>query len=472
LHFHETQNGKLETNSGGDRRSAVGGQNISMNRLILFTRYPEPGKVKTRLIPALGAAGAAYLQRKMTEFTLQWARELRPKIPLSVEIRYAGGETQEMQEWLGPDLIYAPQGEGDLGSRMLHGFADAFQGGMEKVILIGTDLPGLNEPVVASALQALDTHDLVLGPAHDGGYYLIGLRFAEPALFHGIPWGTDRVLAKTLAIAKDLRLQVSLLEILEDVDRPEDLPIWEEFLRTRLAKGRISVIITALNEEERIGPCLESARGGSADEIIVVDGGSEDRTVEAARRSGAKVLSSPPGRARQLNTGAKEASGDILLFLHADTLLPRGYEKPVRETLSQAGTAAGAFEFQLDATSFSLRMIERVANWRARYLQMPYGDQAIFLSAFLFHAVGGYPDMPIMEDFELIRRLKKKGRIRIARLPAVTSGRRWLTFGAWRTTLTHWTIVMAYYLGIPPSRIHSWARRDDGKTGTGVRRNQ
>ncbi len=431
-----------------------------MNRLILFTRYPEPGKTKTRLISVLGAEGAASLHREMTERTLRWVRELSSGVPLSLEIRYAGGEARQMEDWLGSGLSYIPQGDDDLGAGMMGSFHDAFQGGMKKVVLIGTDCPGLGEPIVETAFRALEQNDLVLGPAGDGGYYLIGLRSPQPALFQGISWGTGQVLAQTLARAKDLELRMSLLEILDDIDRPDDLPIWEESQRQLLENGRISVIVTALNEEERIGLCLESAQGGSANEIILVDGGSKDRTVEEARPFGAKVFSSPPGRARQLNLGAKEASGDILLFLHADTLLPKGYEKPVREILSRPGTTAGAFEFQLDASSLSLRIIERVANWRARYLQMPYGDQAVFLSSFLFRTVGGYPDLPIMEDFELVRRLKKKGRIRIAPLPAITSARRWQNQGTWRTTFTHWATVLAYSLGISPARISRWAGRN------------
>ncbi len=257
-------------------------------------------------------------------------------------------------------------------------------------------------------------------------------------------------------------MKVSLLEALADVDRPEDLPLWEKAQLDSVAGAapRISIVIPALNEEDRIAACLESTQQSSNVESIVVDGGSRDQTVDRARLLGARVLPASRGRAAQMNAGAEIATGELLLFLHADTRLPEGFDRFVREILARPGVAAGAFGFRLDRTSSSLRLIERVTNWRARQFQMPYGDQAIFLRADLFRAVGGYPEMPILEDFELIRRLKKRGRVEIAPVPAVTSARRWQTQGAWKTTFLHWATVAAYYAGFSPSRIHRLARRN------------
>ena len=218
----------------------------------------------------------------------------------------------------------------------------------------------------------------------------------------------------------------------------------------------ISIIIPTLDEEKTIASCLASTHNAFNIERIVVDGGSRDQTVEIARSCGAKVLTSPAGRARQMNAGAEVASGDLLLFLHADTLLPEGFDACVRRVLTQSSVAAGAFEFRLDATSRGLQIIERVANWRSRFLQLPYGDQAIFIRSALFREIGGYSEMPIMEDFELIRRLKRKGRIHTAPYPAITSARRWMTLGVWKTTLINELIVVAYYLGISSSIIYLW----------------
>lgn len=193
-------------------------------RLLIFTRYPEPGLAKTRLIPALGAKGAAVLQQQMTEYTLS---KLKNNCQ-SVEVWFTGGSLTLMQHWLGSNIIYQPQGEGDLGSRMVRSLAVAFQDEIERVVIIGTDCPGLNAHFITEAFQQLHFHDLVLGPALDGGYYLIGLRCFIPELFTDINWGTTEVLHQTINIARMLDKSVTYLPRLADVDRPEDLPIWEQ----------------------------------------------------------------------------------------------------------------------------------------------------------------------------------------------------------------------------------------------------
>lgn len=195
-------------------------------RLIILTRYPEPGKAKTRLIPALGAEGAADLHRQMTAYTLAQVKLLRHR-SLTVEVWFAGGDRVQMQTWLGTDLIYQPQPEGDLGDRMAQAFQTAFDSGVEAAIIIGTDCPELTDVRLTEALQALQQTDLVLGPATDGGYYLIGLRRFVPALFKSIAWSTDRVFQQTIDLASNLNLSLTTLPTLTDVDRPDDLPVWE-----------------------------------------------------------------------------------------------------------------------------------------------------------------------------------------------------------------------------------------------------
>ena len=196
-------------------------------RLIIFTRYPEPGKAKTRLIPALGDAAAAAIHRQMTEHTLVQVKLLQRSLPLSVEVWFAGGDRTQMQNWLGADLIYQPQPEGDLGDRMAQAFQTAFDGGAKAAIIIGTDCPELTDVLLIEAFQALQQTDLVLGRATDGGYYLIGLRRSVPELFRRIAWSTDRVFQQTIDIATHLNLSVNTLPTLTDIDRPEDLPVWE-----------------------------------------------------------------------------------------------------------------------------------------------------------------------------------------------------------------------------------------------------
>jgi len=221
----------------------------------------------------------------------------------------------------------------------------------------------------------------------------------------------------------------------------------------------ISVIIPVLNDAEALDLALGSIQDYTGVECIVVDGGSSDESAEVAQSRGVKVLHSPPGRARQMNAGAEVAEGRFLLFLHADTRLPEGFDGHVRQILTGSGVAAGAFQLQIDAPSARLRLIEKTANWRSRYLQMPYGDQAIFLRKELFREMGGFPDLPIMEDFQLIRRLQGEGRIVIAPAAVVTSARRWKKLGALRTTLLNQLMILGFYLGLEPARLARWYRR-------------
>lgn len=198
---------------------------VIKERLIIFTRYPEPGKTKTRLISTLGPEGAATLQKQMTEHTLAQARALKGLLPLSIEVYFAGGDRHLMESWLGTDLSYQYQSQGNLGARMAKAFESAFKVNMDRVVTIGTDCPSLDVQLLAKAFQELHQHDLVLGPAIDGGYYLIGLRRSIPELFGEINWGTAEVLQQTVGAAENLDLSIALLTPLADVDRPEDLSI-------------------------------------------------------------------------------------------------------------------------------------------------------------------------------------------------------------------------------------------------------
>jgi rSAM/selenodomain-associated transferase 1 len=202
------------------------------DQLLVFTRYPEPGNTKTRLIPVLGKQGAADLQRQMTEHLLGEARKLRVIHPVSIRICFDGGNEQRMQTWLGPEWRYVLQGSGDIGRRMAAAFASAFREGSERTVLVGTDTPDLTAPILYQAFRELESGDLVLGPSEDGGYYLIGLNRsvfeqASTRLFSGVSWGTSAVLDQTLGIADGSSLSRSFTDRLVDVDRPEDLGSWE-----------------------------------------------------------------------------------------------------------------------------------------------------------------------------------------------------------------------------------------------------
>ncbi|MGD9236468.1 MAG: TIGR04283 family arsenosugar biosynthesis glycosyltransferase [Desulfobacterales bacterium] len=442
-------------------------------RLIVFTRFPEPGKTKTRLIPALGTRGAARLQRQMTAHVLATAASLNDQNGLSIEVRHAGGNASLMQDWLGSNFIYRPQGGGSLGRRMQRAFEAAFEENAVAAVIVGSDIPGISADIIRQAFEALRQKDLVLGPAKDGGYYLIGIQKSLPAntygrLFEGIDWGSDKVMAQTLQLASALGLDLTCLESLADVDRPEDLPAWQQAQKEvsrQPGAQTLSVIIPALNEAAAIESTLSHLQGVDNLEVIVVDGGSTDETVDLARRQGAKVLQTSPGKACQMNCGAAAATGKVLVFLHADSRLPEDFNRQILAALNQRGVVAGAFRLTIDSRAKGIRFIERVADLRSRYLQLPYGDQALFMKKSVFEATGGFAQLPIMEDFVLVRRLRRKGKIAILPAAVLTSPRRWQHFGILKTWLVNQLIVIAFYLGISPERLARWYRREAGKNG-------
>jgi rSAM/selenodomain-associated transferase 1 len=191
--------------------------------LIIFVRNPQSGKTKTRLIPVIGAEQAAQLQHEMTLHTLAVARSFCRAGHWQTEVRFTDGTTADLCSRYGPDLRYADQGPGDLGQRLKAAFAEAFANRAATVIAIGSDCPAIAERHLQSATDALQQHDLVLGPAADGGYYLIGLRRPAPELFDQISWSTAQVLNQTVEAARRLSLSIHRLETLADVDEPSDL---------------------------------------------------------------------------------------------------------------------------------------------------------------------------------------------------------------------------------------------------------
>jgi rSAM/selenodomain-associated transferase 2/rSAM/selenodomain-associated transferase 1 len=428
-------------------------------RLILFARSPKPGRVKTRLIPALGAEGAAALHRRLVLRTLRTTNTACQNAEVELEVRFAGGSEDQMRHWLGISGMCRPQSEGDLGQRMAGAFEDSFRGGARSTVIIGSDCPGLTPGLLAAAFDRLSESPATFGPANDGGYYLIGLNRMVPELFRGIAWGTETVLADSLRALAKAGLKPALLDTLDDLDRPEDLPAWQRTMeREDAGLGRVSVIVPALNEAEHIARTLEAAQRGRPHELIVVDGGSTDETRALAVQAGANVLSSPPGRSCQMNTGAARATGNALVFLHADTLLPANWAQVVSESLRRPAVVAGAFRFRIAGDFAGKWIVESTTNLRSRWFQQPYGDQALFLRRSLFEELGGFADLPIMEDYEFVRRLRRHGRVITLAESILTSGRRWRSLGVFRTTLTNKLVVGGYHLGVSPRKLAGFYR--------------
>ncbi len=418
-------------------------------RLILFGRYPVPGRTKTRLIPALGPVGAADLQRRLTQKSLTTV--LKSGMPASsVEFCWTGGSPSQVKQWLGHTGIgFIPQVGDNLGTRMRNALQTASGPLHRPVVLVGTDIPAMTAQHLKTAFKALNHHDLVLGPSRDGGYWLIGTK--RPVdVFQGIQWSRPDVLTRTLAEAGRQGLTVAQLETLNDIDTEADMSAWQPDGRWR--RPYLTAVIPTLDEAGIIQAAIHRLRSPDS-EVIVADGGSRDDTVDLARSAGAAVLVAPRGRAVQQNSGARQASGRVLLFVHADTCLPPGYAAQVFETLIPQGVSAGAFRFKTDFDHWGMRLIEKTVRIRSTLFQMPYGDQALFMFKTTFDKIGGFPLVPIAEDLFLVKRLARLGRIAQTRAAAVTSARRWRAIGVWRATLINYLIAGGCLLGIDPKHL-------------------
>ena len=216
---------------------------------------------------------------------------------------------------------------------------------------------------------------------------------------------------------------------------------------------KISVIVPVLNEEATIAATLAALAALAPYEVIVVDGGSADHTRDIAARSGAQVLSAERGRARQMNRGAARASGEVLLFLHADTRLPGSAFSDIAAALNDPRCLGGRFDVELEGSHRMLKLVGALINYRSRATKVGTGDQAIFLRREIFLRMGGYPDIPLMEDIALCRALKRMGAVACLRSRVVTSARRWENDGVWRTIVWMWTLKLLYLAGVSPARL-------------------
>jgi rSAM/selenodomain-associated transferase 2 len=219
----------------------------------------------------------------------------------------------------------------------------------------------------------------------------------------------------------------------------------------------VSVVIPTLNEEDRIGATIDAARAAGAAEIVVADGGSTDRTVAVAQGHGARVINVPGTRAAQLNGGAAMAAHDAVIFLHADTHLPPSAASAVERAIHD-GARFGGFRLTFLEPGLRLRWVAFMINARTQFTRAPWGDQAQFVARGPFLADGGYRDLPIMEDYELARRMKRAGGTSLLPLTVRTSGRRFLQKGVLRSSALNWLIIVSYHLGVSPQRLAQWYR--------------
>ncbi|WP_300320839.1 TIGR04283 family arsenosugar biosynthesis glycosyltransferase [Accumulibacter sp.] len=219
-------------------------------------------------------------------------------------------------------------------------------------------------------------------------------------------------------------------------------------------RPRLSLVLPVLDEAATVArhlAALQALRARGA-ELLVVDGGSADGTADLARPAVDRLIDSPRGRAVQMNAGASASRGDVLLFLHADTMLPPAADELIHRAIA-AGASWGRFDVRIDGRHRLLRVVERMMNWRSRLTGIATGDQAIFVRRDVFLAVGAYPELPLMEDIALSKRLRQVAPPACLRESVTTSGRRWEKRGVLRTIVLMWRLRAGYFLGADPQTL-------------------
>ncbi|MBE0476062.1 MAG: TIGR04283 family arsenosugar biosynthesis glycosyltransferase [Coriobacteriia bacterium] len=426
----------------------------------LLTRLPVPGAVKTRVAARLGDEAAASLHAAMTEHAARQLRLLRATDGVRAQVRVTGGSAAAAGRWL--RLPARDQGGGDLGERQLRALREAL-GSSRVAAVAGSDCPGLDAEDVRRALAAASARGASLVPAHDGGYCLLAVdREAAavlPAAFADVAWGMGDVAETLLGGLRHHGVDAEVLETRADVDRPEDVASWEAVRAAWYEPpGSLAVVVPTLDEATVLPALLERLLAEDV-EVVVADGGSTDGTPAIAEAGGARVVRAAHGRGAQMNAGAEAAGGDALLFLHADTLPPRGFARLVLDALADPGLLVGAFRFSLAARRPALRVIETFTRLRGSLLHFPYGDQGLFCRRALWRALGRFPAYPLMEDYEFVRRARRAGLVRVLRADAVTSDRGWSEHGPWRWTALNVATTARYRLGTPPERLAAWRER-------------
>ncbi|MEC8554403.1 MAG: TIGR04283 family arsenosugar biosynthesis glycosyltransferase [Planctomycetota bacterium] len=442
----------------------------SPSQLAVFARYPEAGKCKTRLIPALGEEGASALHREMTERTLQWAAELHKQNSVRVAVHTSGATPELFRKTFGLQESWGCQSqvEGDLGDKLMAVAEEALHQGFVKLLFVGTDCPQIDERIAKLMLRRLQDQDVCFVPAADGGYALLGLNLPRlnshgwgavcMALFKTVDWGTDSVFETTVKQLLNAGVsKIGLQPALHDVDLPEDLGIWEQAKDyDRAQANRISVVVPCRGAERRLEFALRSAEGA---EKLVVGSDVQSETLLACRDRGAHFLTLDGTRAEKMNRGAAEAGSENLLFLHADSELPDGFDDQACALLTQEGCVAGAFSLRIDSDARLARWVEFGVRLRCRLQGLPYGDQGIFVKQPMFQVAGGFPEQPIMEDYEFVKRVKRLGRVLVGDGFIKTSARRWEKLGFWRTTWINQWMIVAYWFGVPVEQLAEFYRR-------------
>ncbi len=415
--------------------------------LLIFLRYPEPGMVKRRLSETVGPQRAAEAYEKLIRRTLGVACDFKRRAPeVRIAFYYTPADSVESlrNKFRGPWEFCPQQGE-HLGARMANALRASFANGAAKAVLIGTDLADIEAADIEWSFRNTGERVAVLGPASDGGFYLIGTDRPIDAPFRFTTWGTGEIFSRTTRELEAIGFSVRLAAKRNDVDREPDLARMD---RDLLFAQPISVIIPTLTEAQKLSPLLLYLQNSiwPADEIIVVQGCASEKVAVQRISSSLTFVCARKGRGIQQNTGAMLARGKILFFLHDDTVPPPEFSYLIRMACLENLSTLGCFKLRFLPSNRALGLIAAWANLRTALFKLPYGDQGLFCEKEVFEKAGGFGRSYLMEDVDLVRKLLKIGRGTISILPApvYSSSDRYLRKGILRACLeNHRTFLLA-----------------------------
>ena len=412
--------------------------------LIVFTRGYTAMRVKTRMEPALTSSQCSEVHRAFLLDIATMCSNLSCK-GVDIIISIASTDDGATRRVFSQSAVrFVEQAPGSFADRMTNAFTNTFAMGYKRVAIIGSDSPELTADCIMDVFERLKTKDAVFGPSTDGGFYLAGLSVAQPRLFGIDGYGTANAMSNLEKRARSMQLDYELLSPMNDMDTLFDLQClysrlrssqekpqatWGALMRLKdegvpVAERSISVVVPVYNEEKQIPALIENLGGMKPYcELLFVDGGSTDSTVHLLSPE-FKVLQSVKGRGKQLNCGARASHGELLLFLHADSRLPKGALAEVRRVLKTS--SFGCFGIRFTSKRPAMICCSFLSNFRAKYRRTPFGDQGMFMERSLFNKLGGFKDLPLMEDYQMSLDLQELGvRPVLAHKRILTSSRRY-----------------------------------------------
>ena len=428
--------------------------------LLIFLRYPEPGRVKSRLAADIGAAEAARVYEKLTRRTLGVAADFqRQHSDVDLFLFYTPPEkkSQIAEAFPGPWGFVSQQGD-HLGARMGGAVQQVLSQGYSQVLLVGTDLADLEASDFTDAFEAVAKGYAALGPTADGGFYLIGLNRPCPSAFEPAMWGTPDIFNRTQELLTSSGFRVQRLAERMDVDRLEDLAGLQ---RQAWFDATLSIIIPTVNSLVQLGPLLRHLRQQfrPGDEIIIIKAARDDAHPAHAKpiEFAPKILCAVAhrGRGHQLNRGVRLAKGNLLFFLHDDSLPPPNFAYAISKLCAQPEMSLGCFSLAFSPSQPLLDGIARWANLRTKVFGLPYGDQGLFCRREMFDKVGGFKKLYLMEDVDFVRSCRRFGRILMLPDSIATSPERYLRKGILRTSLQNHLTMLFYHLGVSDRRLYS-----------------